>query len=68
VNGVIRGDKSYPTADQAYSDAVDLLIMLGWQNSMTKADFIGILAALDASLVDGYNATDNPDASASASR
>jgi hypothetical protein len=35
IDDRIQGEKFYPSADDAYSDAVDLLIVLGWRGPMT---------------------------------
>jgi hypothetical protein len=57
IDDRIRGEKFYPSADDAYSDAVDLLIILGWRGPLTAEAFRSLISALDATIVDGSAAS-----------
>jgi hypothetical protein len=58
VNNALRGDNFYRSGSDAYSDAVDLLIVLSWRGPLTGKDFLSLITAMDASLAEGYAAVD----------
>ena len=58
INNAVRGDKFYRSGSDAYSDAVDVLIVLSWRGTMTGEDFLSLIAAMDASLAEGYSGVD----------
>jgi hypothetical protein len=58
VNDVLKGDKFYSSGTDAYSDAVDLLIILSWRGPMSAQAFRSLIAALDTSLVEGIAVVD----------
>jgi hypothetical protein len=54
INNRIQGEKVYQSAADALSDAIDLIIIvIGRGDSLSAEAFRTLIAALDASLVDG---------------
>jgi hypothetical protein len=53
INDGIRGEKFYPSAADAYSDAEDLIIIVCNRDSLSAEEFRGLVTAMDASVVEG---------------
>jgi hypothetical protein len=49
----IQGEKFYPSAADALSDAEDLIIIVCGRESMSAEEFRTLITAMDASLVEG---------------
>jgi hypothetical protein len=58
INDRLQSDKTYRSAGDAESDAIDLLLILGNRGPMTSDEFRSLIAALDTSLVEGFTAID----------
>jgi len=58
INDRLKSDKTYRSAGDAESDAIDLLLILDNRGAMTGDDFRSLIGALDASLVEGFSAID----------
>jgi hypothetical protein len=58
VNDRLQSDKTYRSAGDAESDAIDLLLILDNRGPMTSDEFRSLIGALDTSLVEGFAAVD----------
>jgi len=52
INAGIQGDKFYQSSADAYSDAEDLIIIVGNRDSPSAEEFLSLITAMDASLVE----------------
>jgi hypothetical protein len=54
----LQSDKTYRSAGDAESDAIDVVLILDNRGRMTADEFRGVIAALDTSLLTGFEAVD----------